>query len=512
MTEDTGTDPLARLAALGANEGDADAANKSLLALLALGRLATAGEGSLPWSMAEAALADLIARFGGTTDTPGELGAARAFTGLAGDQVWMLDTELPGDGPRIHWLNEWNVHGRLAPGAEQALRASPELLRDTASRLVRGNFPESAHAELLDAVGLGDLVAMPRAPRRRQEPSGRWQGRFHAALDDYLRLTVSQAREQFGVLLGRTPAATGRKQGSFLPVETLLCLAASFRVTPNRYGGTNIEQVPEPVPALARLFLRSRASVLEKMRNLDNSRPNGAQWDALAGATLRERPTLFTHIYRVLLHAARAEGIGAARLPDFLELADGGELELLGQEELVAVDADELPGAGDLEVTDPETERIRAGAVRVSQHVFAQNVLRNCGERCVFCGLRPAGFGGRRMLLAGHIKPWRDSTPRERLDPANGLAACPSHDAAFDTGLLTIDEDLQITLARSLKAAVASDDLARQYFGNPPLLTVVSLPPQAKLPTPKYLVWHRTYIFADRRIPRRSGAASGASP
>jgi putative restriction endonuclease len=38
------------------------------------------------------------------------------------------------------------------------------------------------------------------------------------------------------------------------------------------------------------------------------------------------------------------------------------------------------------------------------------------------------------MLLAGHIKPWRDSTPIERLDPRNGLAACPAHDVAFDTG------------------------------------------------------------------------------
>jgi hypothetical protein len=39
----------------------------------------------------------------------------------------------------------------------------------------------------------------------------------------------------------------------------------------------------------------------------------------------------------------------------------------------------------------------------------------------VFCGLRPSWFGATRMLLAGHIKPWKDSTPAERLDPRNGL-------------------------------------------------------------------------------------------
>jgi hypothetical protein len=49
---------------------------------------------------------------------------------------------------------------------------------------------------------------------------------------------------------------------------------------------------------------------------------------------LREDTTHFTHIYRVLLHAARAEGIVQDSLPDFLGLEDGGEFALLGQDEL----------------------------------------------------------------------------------------------------------------------------------------------------------------------------------
>ena len=47
---------------------------------------------------------------------------------------------------------------------------------------------------------------------------------------------------------------------------------------------------------------------------------------------LRDDPARFSGIYRMLLHAARAEGIGPARLPDFLGLEEGGELALLGQE------------------------------------------------------------------------------------------------------------------------------------------------------------------------------------
>jgi hypothetical protein len=41
----------------------------------------------------------------------------------------------------------------------------------------------------------------------------------------------------------------------------------------------------------------------------------------------------FSRVYRVLLQAARAEGFGSERLPDFMGLVDGGELVLLGQEE-----------------------------------------------------------------------------------------------------------------------------------------------------------------------------------
>src|ERR1700728_4252493 len=268
------------------------------------------------------------------------------------------------------------------------------------------------------------------------------------------------------MLLVRRPVSQGR-QVTFLPVETLLCLAASFLVNHRHFGGGTAHQAPEPGPSLARLFSRPPSSVLAKMANLDGSRSHGARWDALAGATLRNDPARFSQIYRLLLHAARGEGIGRERLPDFLVLEQGGELILLGQDELdlsvleesfreqLERDADG-PGA----LSPLETERILLAAARVGQHVFAQQVLANCGSRCVFCGLAPATFGAKRMLLAGHIKPWKDSTPPERLDPRNGLAACPAHDVAFDTGLLTVNGGLRIHVARSLAEATLIDPLA----------------------------------------------------
>src|ERR1700728_5483998 len=119
------------------------------------------------------------------------------------------------------------------------------------------------------------------------------------------------------MLLVRRPVSQGR-QVAFLPAETLLCLAASFLVNHRRFGGTTAHLAPEPVPSLARLFSRPPSSVLAKMANLDGARSHGARWDALAGAMLRDDPAGFSRVYRVLFEAARAEGVGPDRLPDFL--------------------------------------------------------------------------------------------------------------------------------------------------------------------------------------------------
>lgn len=323
-----------------------------------------------------------------------------------------------------------------------------------------------------------------------------------ADLADYLGVTVGQAREQFRALLARRPVPGGR-QVIFLPAETLLCLAASFVVNHRHYGHGTEDRAPEPVPSLARLGSRPLSSVLAKMANLDGSLAHGGKWDVLAAAMLRDDPARFSGIYRVLLRAARAEGIGPGRLPDFLGLEHGGELALLGQEELdiSALEAEVRERIARRAAAGPwselETERILLASARVGQHVFAQHVLANCGRRCVFCGLNPAAFGGAsRLLSAGHIKPWKDSSHAERLDPRNGLAACPAHDVAFDTGLVTVNGGLRIHLASRLMHAVQGDPLARQYYGRPPLRETLLLPPGAQAPARKYLDWHRHNVFA----------------
>jgi putative restriction endonuclease len=66
-----------------------------------------------------------------------------------------------------------------------------------------------------------------------------------AELADYLDLTAGRAREQFQALAARRPVQGGR-QVTFIPVETLLCLAASFLVNHRHFGGSTAHQAPEP--------------------------------------------------------------------------------------------------------------------------------------------------------------------------------------------------------------------------------------------------------------------------
>jgi putative restriction endonuclease len=96
------------------------------------------------------------------------------------------------------------------------------------------------------------------------------------ALADYLDLTAGDAQAQFRMLLERRPVRENR-QVTFLPVETLLCLAASFLANHRHFGGGTARQAPEPVQSLARLFSRPLASVLAKMANLNGSRSHGAR-------------------------------------------------------------------------------------------------------------------------------------------------------------------------------------------------------------------------------------------
>ena len=80
------------------------------------------------------------------------------------------------------------------------------------------------------------------------------------------------------------------------------------------------------------------------------------------------------------------------------------------------------------------TEAKASVKVRRGQQFFRQTILNAYGVRCCISGINVP-----RLLVASHIKPWRDF-PKERLDPRNGLCLSSLHDAAFDAGLITLDK------------------------------------------------------------------------
>ncbi|MCP2267226.1 HNH endonuclease [Promicromonospora thailandica] len=177
---------------------------------------------------------------------------------------------------------------------------------------------------------------------------------------------------------------------------------------------------------------------------------------------------------------------------------------LLGQDELreddlQAVLERELPAlVPEGTTTDSTTERAFVQMLRIGQSAFASQVLRNYGAACAFCGFTLDDGERPTLLRAGHIKPWRDSDDRERIDVANGIAACPTHDAAFDAGLMTLDpagDHLTVSMSPRLRAAADHVPATARYFTGEGLRQKIVLTPPTVTPSTKYLRWHREHVY-----------------
>ncbi len=54
------------------------------------------------------------------------------------------------------------------------------------------------------------------------------------------------------------------------------------------------------------------------------------------------------------------------------------------------------------------------------------------------------------MLIASHIKPWKDADNQERLDVYNGLLLLPNYDKLFDLGYISFNRNGRIMCSRLL--------------------------------------------------------------
>lgn len=115
---------------------------------------------------------------------------------------------------------------------------------------------------------------------------------------------------------------------------------------------------------------------------------------------------------------------------------------------------------------------------RVNQSVFRERLL-NKYDCCCLCKVSNPKF-----LIASHIKSWADSENDEKLDVDNGFLLCPNHDALFDSGYISFDENGTIMISEELGQVDA-------IFMNVDKNMKISLSSKNK----KYLEYHRNNIF-----------------
>lgn len=111
--------------------------------------------------------------------------------------------------------------------------------------------------------------------------------------------------------------------------------------------------------------------------------------------------------------------------------------------------ASEILAATDALASLAETEREAVIRSRVGQGEFRAKLL-GYWKCCAVTGAECLP-----LLRASHIKPWRDSDNRERLDVFNGFLLAPNIDAAFDAGYVTFDPLGKIVFSRAVTGVPA---------------------------------------------------------
>ena len=124
------------------------------------------------------------------------------------------------------------------------------------------------------------------------------------------------------------------------------------------------------------------------------------------------------------------------------------------------------------------TEKEAVIQARIGQGVFRRSLVKHWN------GCSISGCGMKDMLIASHIKPWRDSTNTERLDYFNGLLLLPNYDKLFDRGYITINSSGMIILSKFLSIN------NRLYFGLD-RFSAIKIETQHK----PYLEYHNYFCF-----------------
>lgn len=125
-------------------------------------------------------------------------------------------------------------------------------------------------------------------------------------------------------------------------------------------------------------------------------------------------------------------------------------------------------------------------AQRVNQQYFRNTLTHNYHDRCCITGIAIDS-----LLIASHIKPWRDSSPSEKVAASNDLLLNAFHDRAFDQGLIMFDNDFVIHVLSYVKHTEINNEWLYRYEGRRIVLPTICAPSR------EFLEFHRKHVFRD---------------
>ena len=236
-----------------------------------------------------------------------------------------------------------------------------------------------------------------------------------------------------------------------------------------RTSFSKITQGNPDIIELAKLLGRTPGSVGLKMHNL-------AHYD----------PELQKRNVTAMAHGSKLDGkIFEEFSQDWTNLSYQAQLIRAKMQNKAISDLVDL---GDIDMIPAGKYHDQVMKARVGQYFFRMTVLNTYENRCCVTGLNRM-----ELLVASHIKPWKDSDERtERTNPMNGLCLNSLHDKAFDKGLITIDKDYKIIVSNKIMNAEMDEETKTWFMGYSGHQIIL---PKRFLPGREFIEYHNDVIF-----------------
>lgn len=140
-------------------KGTQRAPHKTLMLLLMLGQLKQGNPGSMPYREVSPLFDELLSRFANKHKKDG---AQYPFYALQTEGIWKLSEAVPiqkNNKPNLSDLHNINPEGGFNSSVLQLLEQRSELIDVAAVVLLRNQYPDSYHQDVLKAVGLSSVHA-----------------------------------------------------------------------------------------------------------------------------------------------------------------------------------------------------------------------------------------------------------------------------------------------------------------------------------------------------------------